>query len=200
MILTSLQPWIASLAYSGRHPLVRAGLIVGLVLTAALFAVWLGYWHPTQQERVALMDQIEAKRRTAVEAVRAVEIMRSYESAARAIDAVEKKLNTSSSQADLVQHLARIASKHQIRILSQSYSEGKAQPDYQPLFLDISLEGGYTGMRDFLISIATLPVWIEVQDTRLERSRDASGLLKGQIRLMTYRPVSRLVTGKGGAN
>jgi len=193
----SFKFWLASLSYSARHPFVRTGLLANAVLAVVLLMVTAVVWWPAQREQTTLIDQIDIKRRAVVEAVRAADIVRAYESAARSIDMVEKKLNASASQADLVRHLARIAGKRQVRIVSESYSEAKAPTEYQSLFLDLSVEGRYIAFRDFLLDIPTLPTWIEVQDARIERARDASGSIKAQIRLMTYRSGSRSGSGKG---
>src|SRR6185436_18373851 len=80
------KPWLANLSYSTRHPIVRAGLFATAVLTVVLLIVTAVVWWPAQREQNVLIDQINIKRHAVVEATRAAEIVRVYETAARSID------------------------------------------------------------------------------------------------------------------
>jgi Tfp pilus assembly protein PilO len=75
-----------------------------------------------------------------------------------------------------------------VRIVSETYEEGRggAQP---MLNAELSVQGGYPALRDFLHDLSTLPTWSEVQEVRLESVLGA-GTQKGRIRVMTYRRAS----------
>lgn len=172
--------------YATRHPAIKAALVSLLALLMVTGAAF-GYWWPAEREHRSLIVQIETQRRAAVEALQAVEIARAYRSAKSATDTLERKLNASAGQADLVKSIERIAAMRRVRLVSQVYEEAKSKGEYSPLFLDIGLQGSYSSLREFLADLHTLPVWVEVQEMNLERSREHSGSVKAGLRLLTYR-------------
>ncbi len=179
--------------YLLRSPAARVGLVIDGVLIIALLAVFLAYWWPSARTQQALEQQIDAARRAVSVAMQANDLIKAYAGAARATEVVERKLNAPIKQAQLVQGLAGVAARHGVRIISESYEEGKPQGDYVPLFMQVALQGGYYGMRGFLGDISTLPLWVEVEDARLERLREPTGQLKAQIRLRAVRRAAAVV-------
>lgn len=191
-----LHALIEAFLYSLRHPLVKAGLWSALATAAICVAVTLGFWWPPHSDSQDLMDRIESKRREVVSSMYAAELTRAYTRAQREVPELEKKLDNVGSQSDLVGNLGRLAGKTGVRILSESYNEGKPQGIYIPLHIDLVLQGNYSALRDFFHGVPGLPVWSEIQDARLERTRESGGLVKAQIRLATYR---KAAVSQGGA-
>jgi Tfp pilus assembly protein PilO len=173
--------------YLLRSPAARVGMAVNGVLFIALLAVLLAYWWPSARTQQALERQIDAARRAVSLAMQAKDLIKAYAGAARATEAVERKLNAPVKQAQLVQGLAGVAGRHGVRIISESYEEGKPQGDYVPLFMQVALQGGYQGMRGFLGDVSTLPLWVEIEEARLERLREPAGQVKVQTRLRAVR-------------
>ncbi len=184
--MNRIQSLFQDLRYAGRHPWIKAGLASFALLLMGV-VVSIGYGWPAYRERQALIGQIDTQRRAAVDALHTADVMRVYHAAKVAAGALEQKLNAASGQADMVKSLERIATKHHVRIVSQAYEEGKIKNEYSPLYLDISLQANYASLREFLADIHTLPVWVEVQEMNLERSREHPGLIKASLRLLTYR-------------
>ena len=180
------RPLLEGWRYTACHPWIKAAL-ASLSLLLIMAGVAFGYWWPAEREHRSLMAQIETQRRVTVDALQAAEIARAYRTARSAAEVLERKLNASGGQADLVKSIERIAAKRRVRIVSQTYEEAKAKGEYSPLFLDIGLQANYSSLREFLADLHTLPVWIEVQEMNLERSREQAGLIKAGLRLLTYR-------------
>ena len=186
--LPAVQPLLASLRYSARHPYVRAGMIAGAAALALMALAYAGSWWSAGREHARLIEGIESKRRAAVDSAHAGEVARAFQRARRDIDAIERKLEAAVEQAVLVEKLGRLARSKNVKVVSESYEEGKALgAGYVPLIMDITLQGSYPDMREFLLDLPALPALIEVQDARIERARESAGVLKARLRLVAYR-------------
>jgi Tfp pilus assembly protein PilO len=177
--------WLADLRYSARHPFARAGLWASAA-TAALMLVVLAAWWPAQRERAALEEAIAGQRRALAQAQQTRDLLGAYVKARKDVASLEKKLQYAATQAQLVQNFARLARKHGVKIVSETYEEGR-NPGAQPaLTAELAVQGGYPALRDFLRDLAALPTWSEVQEVRIE-SMQGAATRKGRIRIVTYR-------------
>lgn len=178
--------WRADLRNSARHPWARGGLracVLGTVLLAASAAAW---W-PAERSRAALEGEIAAKRSALSQTRQAHELMGAYAKAAKQVAVLEGKLEHAATQAQLVESFARLARKHGVKIISETYDEGRGSAAQAGLSAELSVQGAYPALRDFLRELSGLATWSEVQEVRLETARE-SGMQKGRIRIMTYRP------------
>lgn len=177
--------WVADLLYAARHPVARAGLWA--VLAAMVLVVLaLAWWWPAQRAEQGLNNDITAKRRALVQMQQADELLRRYETARKAVPLLEKKLEQSISQAQLVESLARLARQRGVRVISETYDEGRSTGGQALLLAELTVQGSYTMLRDFLRDLPGLPMWTEVQEVRLEGARGAAQI-KGRIRIATWR-------------
>jgi Tfp pilus assembly protein PilO len=176
---------IADVRYSFRHPWIRAGLILAAAV-GVLVLIALAFWWPAKSSRVELEEQIASKRRMLVNLQQADELLRMYTRAQKDVPVLEKKLANAATQAQLVEQLGRLARRHKVTVLSETYEEGRGTSSYGILNTELTVQGSYPALRDFLRSLPELPVWAEVQELRLEAARDA-GAVKGRIRIATYR-------------
>lgn len=170
-----------------RHPFVRLGVGVAAAAAVATLTVYLAFWLPAEHAHQALIADIDVKRKGIVTALHAHDVVRAYNQAQKILPSLERKLENAGGQSDLVNHLEKLARKRGVKILSESYEEGKSKGPYAPLHLDIALQGGYPALRAFLRDIPALPAWGEIQELRLERSREGAGQIRAQMRLVTYR-------------
>lgn len=190
--MNSLTPTLALLA---RHPGLRLGLLVALLGAGLALAVGLGQWRPVAREHAALQQQIAAARRAAVQAQDARNLLRAYGNATQAVEQAERKLQAPAGQSELVTRLAQLAEQHEVQILGQSYEEGRAVKSEagsagSVLVLNLKLEAGYPALREFLAALPRLKSWVDVEEARLERSREAPELLRAQLRLAVLRGVA----------
>ena len=189
-----LHPWLDSLRYAFRHPYVRAGAWINLGLVVTVGAVAVARW-PVVQEHRQLTSAIESKRQQMVYAMQAGEMMRHYRHAQLVLPPLEQKLQTSARQSELIDNLGRLARQHDIRILSQAFEEGKTRGAYQPLYVNLALQGRYVALRDFLNELSSLPAWLEIQEAGIERSRETPDAVRAQLRLSVLR---KPTTAKAG--
>jgi Tfp pilus assembly protein PilO len=178
----------ADLLYGARHPWARAGLWA-CGAAGGLLLVVLALWWPAQRERALLEDKIAGKRREFVQTQQADELLRAYTQARKEVALLEKKLEHAATQSQLVENFARLARKHGVKIISETYEEGRAAGSQPMLNAELSVQGGYPALRDFLHDVSALPTWSEVQEVRLESVQGAA-TQKGRIRVMTYRRAS----------
>lgn len=172
--------------YSLRHPRVRTGLLVCAVTALVMLLVGAAYWWPAWNATATLKTQIEQKRRQAVEASYSAQLALSSRRAAQHVEQIEKKLDASGAQVNLVQSLATLARRHNVKILSEAYEEGKAKDGYRPFVHELTLQGGYAELRQFLFALQDLPTFTVVQDAVMSRAGNAT-VIKAQLRMLTYR-------------
>ena len=183
---------ITDLRYSARHPWAHAGLWACAAALAALCAA-LAAWWPEQRAHAALDEALAAKRRAVVEGRRAEELARAYREARVHVAALDAKLRHGATQAQLVQGFARLARRHGVRILGETYDEGRNARQPQ-LSAELTLQGSYAGLRDFVAELATLPTWSEVHEVRIENVHGAAQQ-KGRVRIVTYRQATEARSG-----
>ena len=176
---------LAELRYCLRHRWARSGLIAAAIGIAALTGVT-ALWWPAHSEQNALEQQISAKRRALARAQQSDELARVYQRAQKDVASLEGKLRHGATQAQLVQSFARLARKHGVRIVSETYEEGRNAAAQATLSAELAVQAPYPALRDFLREVATLPTWSEVHEARIESAQDKA-LQKGRIRIVTYR-------------
>ena len=175
------------LRYSLRCKAVRHGMFAMLVAATICIMVLLVWWGPAKREQAQLLRNIDARRAAMVEAVRSAQVAHAQREALPAVALLEKKLEARAGQADLIQGVARLAAKRGVRVVSQSFDEGRAQHSDAQLYLELGLLGDYASLRRLMSDLATLPMWIEVVEARIERAGEGGTLVRAQMRLLTYR-------------
>lgn len=181
--------------YGMRHPRLRLACYASGATLVLGIGVVAGYWWPAARAHASLQRDIATARQAVVAAMSAHEVKQAYEEAAKALPAIEQKLSRGREQSDVVDQLNRLARRRGIRIVSESYEEGKAKTAYVPLYLDLVLQGSYAEMRRFLTDVATLSAWGEIQEARVEGMREHPGAVKAHLRLVLYRPATSTKAG-----
>jgi hypothetical protein len=176
---------LAELRYCLRHPWARSGL-VAFGLTCVFLVVALALWWPAQLEHSALEQEIAAKRRALARSQQSEELLRVYERSQKEVAALERKLQHGATQAQLVQGFARLARRHGVRIVSETYEEGRNAAAQPALSAELAVQAAYPALRDFVRELAALPTWSEVQEVRIESAAGAQ-VQKGRLRIVTYR-------------
>lgn len=177
--------WLADLRYSARHPWARAGSWACAAAAVLAFVV-LVLWWPAQRGQAAIEDKIVSKRRALIQAQQADELSSAYARAHKDVALLEKKLQHAATQSQLVENFARLARNHGVKIVTETYEEGRGAGTQPTLSAELTVQGGYPALRDFLRDLSALQTWSEVQEVRLESVQGAA-TQKGRIRIVTYR-------------
>src|SRR5213594_2410409 len=144
---------LAELRYGARHPWACAGLRAGAA-AATLALLALAVWWPAQRERTALEDKIQSKRRDLVQAKQADELLGAYARALKDVALLEKKLQNAATQAQLVENFARLARHRGVRIITETYEEGRGAGAHPSLNTELAVQAD---TRRFAISCAICP-------------------------------------------
>jgi hypothetical protein len=175
----------SELAYSARHPWARAGAVV-LFLSVTFFGIVAAAWWPLERDTRALEQAVAEKRRALLRARESEALAAAYAQAHKDAAALERKLAHGATQAQLVQSFARLARRHGVKVVSETYEEGRnaAQP---ALSAELTVQAAYPALREFVRELAALPTWSEVQEVRIENAAGGGATQKGRIRIVTYR-------------
>ena len=174
---------LGELRYCLRHPWARSGLAAFALAGVFLVGV-AALWWPAQREEQALEREIAAKRRALARAQQSEELARVFERTQKEVVLLEGKLRHGATQAQLVQGFARLARRHGVRIVGETYEEGRGAG--RQLGAELILQASYPSLREFIAELATLPTWSEVHEVRIENAQGAA-LQKARVRIVTYR-------------
>ena len=179
---------LSNIRYALRQPLAAYSTKIA-IFAVAILVVTIIYWWPAQHRYAQLVEDTAVKRRELVQNQQAEELLRNYAHAKQEVPLLEEKLKQAVSQAQLVENIAQLANKHGVKILGENFEETNDTTDRSTWVSELSVQGSYSGLRGFLQNLSSLPTWTEVQEVRIE-SAHGSSVLKGRMRLITYRGVS----------
>lgn len=183
--MNGLKQLQSRIGYSLRHRAVKAGVVACLIAGAGV-ALAAAVWWPADRANAALTERLAEQRRALVEGKQAGEAARLHARNLQAVPQLEAKLDAAVDQTEIVDGLGRLARRHGLRIVNQSYAERRDQGRGAGLVVELAVEGPYGAARNFLHGIAGLPVWIEVNEVQLDRAGDG-GAVKGRLRLTSFR-------------
>jgi len=174
-------------SYYYYQPMIKSMCVLLLVATISLSGVMAIYWWPAnqsyrniEQKRVDLMRDVK-------HAIEAELITENYRASKATITELEERLESDTRQATLVNNLATLAKRNNIKITSESFEEGKKKSAYYPLYQDIQLEGSYASLRSFLLGVGQLQTWTIALETNMQRLHKQPGIIKARLKLVTYR-------------
>ncbi len=185
--MNHLEDMLGRLRYGLRHPAARAGGVLALALSASALLVLVFWWGPMKLEQWKYLDAAAAKRKAWLDGKRAQELSQARREAGATVALLERKLDSELNQAQAVQVISRLAASHGVRVLSQSMEAGKKQGPVTVLFMDLTLQGSYQGLREILESLPEMSGWVEVLDANLESAGTGGAQVKAQLTLAAYR-------------
>lgn len=176
------------LFFSLRHPQGRVSIIVFAISVLLALVVGLAYWWPIVHTASSLKIEIEDRQREIASAEYNLKLAQASADAAQQMDLIEKKLDASVTQADLVQNIASLARRNKVKIVSVSYEEGKVKDGFSPLVHVLTVQAGYPELRGFIAGLQQLPTFTIAQEAVLSRSSNSS-VIKAQLNIITYRRI-----------
>lgn len=177
---------VADCKFSMRHPIVIIGLLSLTLVTASTLIFGALYWWPMHSEKGQGQTELALLRKDIIHHTQKIELAKAYYHTKDAIIELENKLNAKNSQAALVGNLTRLAKLDKIKILSESYEEGREENGYIPLYQEIILQGKYPAIKRFLSDVQALKTWTVIREARLERVKKRN-YIKAVLTLVTFR-------------
>lgn len=172
--------------FSLRHPRVRASIAALMVSVLLLVITGYGYWWPAREAVESLRTRIDDKRQEVFNADFSAKLAQVSGRAAQQVVLIEHKLDASATQAVLVQNLEALARRHNVKIISEAYEEGKSKDGYSSFVHELTLQAAYPDLRSFISGLQELPTFTVVQEAMLGHSA-SSFAIKAQLNLITYR-------------
>lgn len=179
--------WMVMLRYSLRCAAVRRAAMTAAASAAISITIAIAWWGPAKQEQARLQGAVDAIRIANAENARMASAVQAEHEALQSVALLEKKLAMPASQAELIQGVDRLAARRGVRVVAQSFDEGKAQHKDGALYMELGLVGNYGSLRGLMGDLASLPMWVEVVEVRFDRGGDDGAPLRAQLRLLTYR-------------
>lgn len=179
------EPLLDSLRFAGRHFSVQSGLVIALLACAGLVAVAAGYSWPMERRIEEARRSLAAAQTELVRLGQMRDLDTVAQEAGRRVRQLEERLESVVRQAPLAANLHRLAERHGVLLLSQSYERGRRDDRIVTLSQEVSVRGTYAGIRGFLHGISTLPTWTTVETIALERSPTAEDTVRATVRIRT---------------
>lgn len=175
-----------SLAFSLRHPRLRASLYLSTFSTLLVIILGLIYWWPAVHLKKNLINEMNELRLSISKAEHNIQLAHAVEMANLQLALVESKLNVSTTQADLIHNISTMARRHNVKIDSETYEEGKNKDGYEQLAHEITVHAGYAELRAFIDDVQQLPTLTVIQEAIVSRSSNSKDI-RAQLSIVTYR-------------
>jgi hypothetical protein len=172
--------------YAARHPWLRSLLWLNAAIALSLLPL-LAVWAYTAREHDRLDSAIDATRRQLVDKQQGGRLSRVVRESGVLVPAFEKKLQNASGQAQIIDQFLKLARRHGVRLNGTSFDTRPARDRYQPVLIELRLQGTYPALRNLFREMQTLPLWAEIQELSMEPERDGGGL-RARVRVLSYRP------------
>jgi hypothetical protein len=172
--------------FSLRHPRLRSTLLLLMTTLFLLVGTGVFYWWPARNSAEHVRTQIEDKRQEIFRLESSARLAQASGRAAQQVAQIENKLDASVTQASLVKNLAALARKHNVKIISEAYEEGKSEDGYTPLVHTLTLQAGYPQIRGLLSGLQSLPSFTILQEATIGQSPGGAAV-RAQLSLITYR-------------
>jgi Tfp pilus assembly protein PilO len=180
-----MHPVVTHALFTFRHPVVRKGGIALAVSFSIFITALLFSWYPSSSKHHEIEQDIGQLRNKLIEINKLNELSSTYYAAEKTLDKVEKKLEASTSLAEFTNALYKLASKNNIQIISKSSHNMQIKQNYKILYQELTLQGKYMAMRQFILSLRDMPTWTLIKETRLKKKK-GSNVLSGDFVLVSY--------------
>ncbi len=175
--------WQKLLTYL-RVPMLRTGLlltILGAVLT--LTATW-GYWQPSQGRLSHNQAQVVALNRAISGTEARLALTDRYIELSAQVDELESQLAADIDRSELVEWMTALASEANTRIIHGTNTFGQPRAGIVPVIQDLTVEGAYGDVRDFVEKVAGLETLSFLLSVDFSANPDGT-LVRGKMRFMT---------------
>jgi Tfp pilus assembly protein PilO len=146
-------------------------------------ALW-GYWQPAQARLERNQAQVVALNR-AISATNArLALTDQYIELSAQVDELERQLQANVDRSKLVERMTALASQAKTRIIHGTNDFGKPRAGVVPVIQDLTVEGAYPDVRDFVERVAALETLSLLLSVDFSANPDGT-LVRGKMRFMT---------------
>ncbi len=186
--MTKIKSIVQAVVFSMRHGANKAAAAVLLPVLIVFAVVFTAGWMPQVRETGSIKEEIKMIKNGIKEKQDQKAAEAAYMETKLLADNAERKLKAAAGPGETVSQLNRLALKNGMSITIENTSvKESGHPSYSLLISDITLTGGYTGLRRFLTGLDNMNFMVQAEKIKIEPDR-ASGHIKSVLRLWIVLP------------
>jgi Tfp pilus assembly protein PilO len=178
--------WGNDVRYTLHQPGVRRGLALLAVALILLIVSGIQYHRIVTNEIGGLRDELDQKRREAVDTHYAKELVAAFSTGKKQMAVLEKKLLVQGVQSTLVHEIEKLCRLNAVKVLGQSYQDGKMEGSNAVLQHELAVAGSYYNLRRLIRDIEKLPTLSFIEEASFSKLSERDAGLKLTLRLSTY--------------
>lgn len=164
--------------------MLRIGLLMTvLAALLAITAAW-GYWHPARDRLERNQAQVVALNWAISGTNARLALTDRYIELSAQVDELERQLQADVGRSELVEHMTALAARANTRIIHGTNDFGKPRAGVVPVIQDLTVEGAYPDVRDFVERVAGLDTLSLLLSADFSANPDGT-LVRGKMRFMT---------------
>lgn len=168
-------------------------LAVVAAVAIVFYLVTLVIWSPVTQNHARLLKELHDATEHHRQIAAREQVDEDVDEVLKLLSKLDEQLEQQAETSTIMTQLAEIAVVNGLTILGQTLDESLQDPDFKVLRQEVSFQGPYESLRQFLIASAALPGVTRVEAVSIERSTGAGEAVRGRLSLINYR---NLVTPK----
>lgn len=177
--------YFSNVRYSFRHPVVKTGGFVFLFSLVVLSLVIVLVWLPPKTEYSETEQTVNQIKNEIIVLNQLAGISPGYDAMSETLIKIDQKLKSSTSLAEFTRKLYSLADKYKVKLVSKTSRDGQVKDGYKVLYQELTLQGRYESIRQFISSLRDMPSWTLIKDARLKRKKSNNELI-GDFVLVSY--------------
>ena len=167
-----------------RVPAIRAGAVALALALAGLAVVWPLLLIPAEREHRAQRDRAAGLSRVLSELGERQALAERHRALGAEADALERRLGADVDRSALVERMSAISTAAGTRVIHGANSFGDDRAGVTPVLQDLTVEGSYAQVRDFLARVSALETLTLLMSAEMSANPDGT-LVRGRMRYMT---------------
>lgn len=167
-----------------RVPVLRSGLLVSLLAALVAVATIWGDWLPAQDRQARANAHVIALTRAIAGTEARLALTDRYLELTAQVDRFEALLRTDIDRSQLVERMTALAAAAGTRIIHGANSFGQPRAGFVPVIQDLTVEGAYEDVREFLDLVSDLETFSLLLSAEISANPDGT-LVRGKLRFMT---------------
>lgn len=176
------------LRYTARHPWLRRLLWLNAAVALLLLPI-LAAWGFIAHGHSRLEMAIDNTRRQMVAKQQGGTLLQAVRESGALVPRFEKKLQNASGQSQIIDLFLKLGRRHGVHLHGTTFDSRPARDRYQPILIELRLQGSYPALRNLFREMQTLPLWAEIQEFSMEAERGDARAIRARVRVLSYRPV-----------
>lgn len=168
-----------------RVPSFRRGLIVLIAAGAAVLAIRNEGLAPAEAEFASLRADAIAHQTWLDDIATRQALDEDFRRLNAQLDSMTRRFAASVERSELVERVAAMSARAGTRIIHGANSFGLARNGVVPVLQDITVEGSYSQVRDFIGELAVIETLTLIRNAELTANAEGT-LVRAQLRLVTY--------------